>query len=84
MQSIEGLDIMSPHIASMEFCQLLQVIFVIGQISCKCHCLYILLSYDTLVWGILSLLCVILLVCLFVIFLFVSLYGYEFLSGGKS
>ena len=43
------------------------------------------LSHHTVVWGILSLLCVILFVCLFVChFLFVSLYGYEFLSGGKS
>jgi len=37
-----------------------------------------LLSHHTVVWGILSLLCV----CLFVV-LFVFLYSYGFLSGGK-
>jgi len=39
---------------------------------CLCVCL---LFHQTLVWGILSLLCV--------IFSFFSLYGYGFLSGGK-
>jgi len=39
----------------------------------------VLLSHHTVVWVVLSLLCVIYFVC----FLFVSLYGYRFLSGGK-
>jgi len=39
-----------------------------------------LLSHHTVVWGILSLLCVI----FFFVCFFVSLYGYGFLSGGKS